>query len=80
MSTLDKKCLIFSQLQDGRNYFVLLILTDGIITDLDLTVAAIVRASALPMSIIIVGVGNEDFSGTKIHLNPLTKQLHLNMF
>lgn len=51
-----------SQFQDGRNYFVLLILTDGIITDLDLTVAAIVRASALPMSIIIVGVGSEDFS------------------
>jgi hypothetical protein len=38
-------------------------LTDGIITDLDLTVAAIIRASSLPMSIIIVGVGNEDFSG-----------------
>ena len=48
--------------QDGRQYFVLLILTDGIITDFEDTKTAIVNASDLPMSIIIVGVGNEDFS------------------
>lgn len=48
--------------QDGRQYFVLLILTDGAITDFDETKAAIVNASDLPMSIIIVGVGQEDFS------------------
>jgi hypothetical protein len=48
--------------QDGRQYFVLLILTDGIITDLEATKHSIIRASTLPMSIIIVGVGNEDFS------------------
>jgi len=46
----------------GKEYFVLLILTDGIITDLDATLSAIIAASDLPMSIIIVGVGNEDFS------------------
>ena len=45
--------------QDGRQYFVLLILTDGIITDLEATKNSIIRASNLPMSIIIVGVGNE---------------------
>lgn len=43
-------------------YFILLIITDGIITDMDLTKKAIVNASALPMSIIIVGVGGADFS------------------
>ena len=48
--------------QDGRQYFVLLILTDGIITDFEETKSAIVNASDLPMSIIIVGVGQEDFS------------------
>jgi len=48
--------------QDGRQYFVLLILTDGAITDFDETKNAIVNASDLPMSIIIVGVGQEDFS------------------
>lgn len=41
---------------------MLLIITDGVITDIDLTRAAIVKASCLPMSIIIVGVGNADFS------------------
>ena len=47
--------------QDGKQYFVLLIITDGIITDMDSTKAAIIEASVYPMSIIIVGVGNEDF-------------------
>ncbi|KAM4719143.1 copine-3-like isoform 2-T2 [Anableps anableps] len=45
-----------------QQYFVLLILTDGVITDMDQTRAAIVEASRLPMSIIIVGVGGADFS------------------
>jgi len=48
--------------QTGDQYFVLLIITDGIITDLEATKYAIVNACELPMSIIIVGVGNEDFS------------------
>ena len=47
---------------NGNQYFVLLILTDGIITDLDATLSSIIAASDLPMSIIIIGVGNEDFS------------------
>lgn len=66
--------------QDGSNYFILLIITDGIITDMEQTKAAIVavfsltfdfdfllyetivQASRLPMSIIIVGVGGDDFT------------------
>ena len=44
-----------------QNYFILLLLTDGVITDMDQTKQAVVAASALPMSIIIVGVGNADF-------------------
>ena len=40
---------------------MLLIITDGIITDMEATKHAIVNACELPMSIIIVGVGNEDF-------------------
>jgi len=47
---------------DQTNYFVLLIITDGIITDLEETKRAIIAASGLPLSLIIVGVGNEDFS------------------
>ncbi|XP_022084092.1 copine-8-like [Acanthaster planci] len=48
--------------QDGSEYFVLLIITDGCICDMDNTKEAIVTAAQLPMSIIIVGVGKEDFS------------------
>ncbi|KAM4762321.1 RNA-binding protein 12 isoform 11-T21 [Cyanocitta cristata] len=50
-------------LQQGTaaQYFILLIITDGEITDLDQTRQAIVNASKLPMSIIIVGVGEADF-------------------
>ncbi|KAH0619474.1 hypothetical protein JD844_000129 [Phrynosoma platyrhinos] len=43
-------------------YFILLIITDGVISDMDETRHAIVQASKLPMSIIIVGVGNADFA------------------
>jgi copine 1/2/3 len=43
-------------------YTILLILTDGCITDTDATIDAIVDAGMLPLSIIIVGVGNADFS------------------
>lgn len=46
----------------ASQYFVLLIITDGVITDMDQTRSAIVDASYLPMSIIIVGVGGADFS------------------
>jgi uncharacterized protein (TIGR02145 family) len=41
---------------------ILLIITDGEITDMDNTKAAIVRASSAPMSIIIIGVGGANFS------------------
>lgn len=44
-----------------QNYYVLLILTDGEITDVANTIRAIVYASSLPLSIIIVGVGEADF-------------------
>ncbi|XP_078396816.1 copine-3-like [Cetorhinus maximus] len=51
-----------AQQPTASQYFILLIITDGVITDLDHTRHAIVNASKLPMSIIIVGVGGADFS------------------
>ncbi|XP_053119904.1 copine-4 isoform X1 [Hemicordylus capensis] len=48
--------------KESSQYFILLILTDGVITDMADTREAIVHASHLPMSVIIVGVGNADFS------------------
>ncbi|KTF74525.1 hypothetical protein cypCar_00027166 [Cyprinus carpio] len=50
-----------AQQPNAAQYFVLLIITDGEITDLDQTRQAIVNGSKLPMSIIIVGVGEADF-------------------
>lgn len=50
-----------SAYQDGSHYFVLLILTDGVITDMPDTKSAIVEASKLPLSIIIVGIGEAEF-------------------
>eukprot|EP00290_Baffinella_frigidus_P038012 CAMPEP_0180313476 /NCGR_PEP_ID=MMETSP0988-20121125/31441_1 /TAXON_ID=697907 /ORGANISM="non described non described, Strain CCMP2293" /LENGTH=567 /DNA_ID=CAMNT_0022297901 /DNA_START=60 /DNA_END=1759 /DNA_ORIENTATION=+ len=44
-----------------QDYMVLLIITDGAITDMDETVDSIIAASGLPLSIIIVGVGPADF-------------------
>ncbi|XP_075729129.1 copine-8-like isoform X3 [Rhipicephalus microplus] len=52
--------------RDGRSYFVLLIITDGVISDMPHTMEAIVQASSLPMSIIIVGVGSADFSAMEV--------------
>jgi hypothetical protein len=45
----------------SNTYQVLLILTDGVIHDMDLTKKLIVSCSHFPCSIIIVGVGHADF-------------------
>jgi len=45
-----------------QKYVVLLIITDGVITDYDNTVDAIIAASGSPLSIVIVGVGPADFA------------------
>uniref|UniRef100_A0A8D2D1R6 Copine-1 n=1 Tax=Sciurus vulgaris TaxID=55149 RepID=A0A8D2D1R6_SCIVU len=45
----------------ASQYFVLLLLTDGAVTDVEATREAVVHASKLPMSVIIVGVGGADF-------------------
>ena len=55
--TEDMKCS-----QKDQKYTILLIITDGIISDLQKTIDQVVRGSELPLSIIIVGVGGADFS------------------
>ncbi|KAL0464035.1 UNVERIFIED_CONTAM: protein BONZAI 1 [Sesamum latifolium] len=52
--------------KNERKYFVLLIITDGVITDLQETKDAFVMASDLPLSILIVGVGGADFKEMEI--------------
>ena len=43
-----------------------MILTDGVINDMNETVNAIVEASFLPISIIIIGIGYADFTNMDI--------------
>ena len=47
---------------DGKQYFVLLILTNGDINDLEETRSAISSVSDWPISIVVAGIGNRDFS------------------
>uniref|UniRef100_M8BVY6 Uncharacterized protein n=1 Tax=Aegilops tauschii TaxID=37682 RepID=M8BVY6_AEGTA len=44
-----------------QKYFILLIVTDGVVTDFQETIDAIIKASDFPLSIIVVGVGGADF-------------------
>ena len=49
--------------QAHQKYFVLLLVTDGAIHDMQATIDEIVlAANSLPLSIVIVGVGNADFT------------------
>lgn len=65
-NVINNTAAIARQFQDGKHYFVLLIITDGIISDMVQTMSAIVNASRLPLSIIIVGVGSADFTAMNV--------------
>ena len=49
------------QSQQNQKYMILLIITDGEITDMPDTIREIVKASTYPLSIVIVGVGSANF-------------------
>ena len=49
-----------------NSYAVVLILTDGVLNDPEQTIDALVELSFLPVSVVIVGVGNADFSQMKV--------------
>ncbi|AES82568.1 putative C2 domain, von Willebrand factor, type A, copine, protein BONZAI [Medicago truncatula] len=51
---------------NSSKYYVLLIITDGVVTDLQETINAVVKASDLPLSILIVGVGSTDFKSMEV--------------
>ncbi|KAG0316913.1 Copine-8 [Dissophora globulifera] len=65
---INQTAAICNQKRSGQieEYYVLLILTDGVITDMDNTIRAIIAASRLPLSIIIVGVGNANFENMNV--------------
>jgi copine 5/8/9 len=45
-----------------RSYFILVLLTDGCLHDMQETLDLVVELSFLPVSVIIIGIGDEDFS------------------
>lgn len=61
------RCRMAEQIQGEKNkYLVLLIITDGAIHDMDETIRLIVRGADLPLSILIVGVGDDDFGNMEV--------------
>uniref|UniRef100_A0AAQ4P9S1 Copine family member IX n=1 Tax=Gasterosteus aculeatus aculeatus TaxID=481459 RepID=A0AAQ4P9S1_GASAC len=58
---INKVANYAAEITDGSQYFVLLMITDGVISDMVQTKEAVVNAAGLPLSIIIVGVGPAEF-------------------
>ena len=52
--------------KEFNTYHILMILTDGIIEDTDETINALVAASFLPISVIIIGIGDADFTNMEV--------------
>lgn len=50
------------KVNNNNVYNILMIMTDGNINDMDKTIDALVEASFLPISVIIIGIGDCDFS------------------
>lgn len=48
--------------QMNQKFHILVIITDGVINDMNRSIDEIVRGSELPVAVIIVGVGDADFS------------------
>lgn len=49
-----------------NNYCCLLIITDGAFMDMEETCAVLAQLSALPCSVITVGVGDDDFEAMEV--------------
>lgn len=51
-----------ARMNKQQSYTILLMVTDGVINDVQETLDALYQASSLPMSVVIIGVGAADFS------------------
>lgn len=51
---------------DNLKYQILMILTDGIINDMNETIDLLVEGAKLPLSVIIIGIGNANFDNMEI--------------
>ena len=62
---IDRAIIEVSKASPHLIYYVLLIIIDGPVMDMPETIKSIVKSSSHPLSIIIAGVGNEDFRSMK---------------
>ena len=64
----DLNLEVKKELEEGKimNYHILMILTDGQIDDMEETKDALVEASFLPISVIIIGIGTGDFGNMDV--------------
>eukprot|EP00850_Spirogloea_muscicola_P007921 SM000041S15480 [mRNA] locus=s41:308659:313816:+ [translate_table: standard] len=53
-----------------KSYACLVIITDGVVVDLEATITAVVNASYLPMSIFIIGLGDASFNRMEVTIMP----------
>jgi len=63
---IEKAIELSNEEKGNYIYHILMILTDGQISDINDTIDALVIASFLPISVIIIGVGTADFSSMDI--------------
>lgn len=61
LTEVMRMCQTSKEAGDNQ-YYILMILTDGQINDMEPTVKAIVDSSHLPLSVIIIGIGKADFA------------------
>ncbi|EGR29988.1 hypothetical protein IMG5_144620 [Ichthyophthirius multifiliis] len=61
--------------QDNNVYTILLILTDGVIDDLQESKILLSQAGELPFSVVIVGIGNDKFTSMKELDGPDVKEM-----
>ena len=69
-----RQTINISKINNKKSYYILMILTDGQINDIEDTINSLVEASYLPISIIIIGIGNGDFQNMELldaDINPL---------
>eukprot|EP00735_Rhodelphis_limneticus_P014685 TRINITY_DN8755_c0_g1::TRINITY_DN8755_c0_g1_i1::g.23877::m.23877 TRINITY_DN8755_c0_g1::TRINITY_DN8755_c0_g1_i1::g.23877 ORF type:complete len:524 (+),score=111.99,sp/Q8BT60/CPNE3_MOUSE/38.67/3e-113,Copine/PF07002.11/5.6e-42,C2/PF00168.25/3.1e-10,C2/PF00168.25/3.6e-14,vWA-TerF-like/PF10138.4/0.0019 TRINITY_DN8755_c0_g1_i1:163-1734(+) len=66
LANANKVAEAFKKDPKALKYLILLIITDGEICDVDDSISAIVKGSRLPMSVVIVGVGEASF--TSMHV------------
>ena len=64
--TETMKMAVENKQKGSQVYTILLILTDGEIHDMENTINCLIQSAKLPLSIIIVGIGNGDFGKMEI--------------